>query len=295
MSETTTAQAAPKLRIPGTGGARTCHVVVIGNEKGGAGKSTVAMHLAVALMRMNRSVGVMDLDLRQQTFAHYLANRRRWCETRNAELPMPIEETLVPSAERHLDAIEAEEESRFKAAMARLKAQCDFILIDAPGSDTHYSRLAHAVADTIITPVNDSFVDFDLLAEIDPETFQVGRPSLYSELVWECRKRKAAREKKPIDWIVMRNRMSMLDARNKRRVGEGLKRLSERIGFRLAPGFAERVIYRELFPLGITLLDLTESGSTVAFTMSHVAARQELRDLLIVMKLPGLAGERIPF
>ncbi|MEE2566843.1 division plane positioning ATPase MipZ [Hyphobacterium marinum] len=296
MSETATTQATSKIRFPsGGGGARTCHVIVIGNEKGGAGKSTVAMHLAVALMRMGRSIGVMDLDIRQQTFARYLANRRRWCETRGVDLPMPIEESLEPSAERHLDAIEAQEAERFKAAMARLKAQCDFILIDAPGSDTFYSRLAHGAADTIITPVNDSFVDFDLLAEIDPDTFQVGRPSLYSELVWDCRKRKAVKEKKSIDWIVMRNRMSMLDARNKRRVGEGLKALSARIGFRLAPGFGERVIYRELFPLGITLLDLTEDGSAVAFTMSHVAARQELRDLLIVLKLPGLAGERIPF
>lgn len=147
----------------------------------------------------------------------------------------------------------------------------------------------------MITPVNDSFIDFDLLAEIDAETFQVGRPSLYSEMVWECRKRKASLQKRSIDWVVMRNRISMLDARNKRRVGEGLKMLSQRIGFRLAPGFAERVIYRELFPLGLTLLDLTENGSTVTFTMSHVAARQELRDLLIVLKLPGLEGQPIPF
>ncbi len=272
-----------------------CHVIVIGNEKGGAGKSTVAMHLAVALMRMGRTIGVMDLDLRQQTFSHYLANRRRWCETHAADLPMPIEVRLEASAERHLDAIAQDETARFTQAMASLKGQCDFILIDSPGSDTQYSRLAHASADTIITPVNDSFVDFDLLAEIDPDSFKVGRPSLYSELVWECRKKKAAKEKAPIDWVVMRNRMSMLDARNKRRVGEGLKHLSERIGFRLAPGFGERVIYRELFPMGITLLDLTEDGSTMPFTMSHVAARQEMRDLMIVLKLPGLAGEKLPF
>ena len=235
-------------------GVSEAHVIVVGNEKGGAGKSTVAMHLAVALMRMGKTVGAMDLDL-----------------------------------------VEQEETDRFSAALSDLKTQCDFIVIDAPGADTHYSRLAHSSADTIITPVNDSFIDFDLLAEIDPESFEVGKPSLYSEMVWECRKRKAAMQKKSIDWVVMRNRISMLDARNKRRVGEGLKMLSQRIGFRLAPGFAERVIYRELFPLGLTLLDLTEDGSTVTFTMSHVAARQELRDLLIVLKLPGLEGQPIPF
>jgi chromosome partitioning protein len=244
---------------------------------------------------MGRVVGAIDLDVRQRSFSRYLSNRKRWCETYRADLPSPVEEIVEPSAERHLDRAEAEEAERFKDTLARLKGQCDFVVIDAPGSDTHYSRLAHAAADTIITPVNDSFIDFDLLAEIDPDTFAVGRPSLYAEMVWECRKRKAQREKKSIDWIVMRNRVSMLDARNKRRVGEGLKKLSERIGFRLAPGFAERVIYRELFPLGLTLLDLTEDGSTIPFTMSHVAARQELRDLLIMLKLPSLAGERIPF
>lgn len=283
------------LKLPGRSAGQPAHVIVVGNEKGGAGKSTVAMHLVVALMRMGRVVGAIDLDVRQRSFSRYLSNRKRWCETYQADLPSPVEEIVEPSAERHLDRVESEEAERFRDAITRLKGQCDFLVIDAPGSDTHYSRLAHGTADTIITPVNDSFIDFDLLAEVDPDTFQVGRPSLYAEMVWECRKKRAQREKKSIDWIVMRNRVSMLDARNKRRVGEGLKKLSERIGFRLAPGFAERVIYRELFPLGLTLLDLTEDGSTIPFTMSHVAARQELRDLLIMLKLPSLAGERIPF
>ncbi|WP_425325032.1 division plane positioning ATPase MipZ [Maricaulis maris] len=276
-------------------GVRAAHIIVVGNEKGGAGKSTVAMHLAVALLRMGKTVGAIDLDLRQRSFGRYLSNRQRWCERHGLSLPRPEEVILTPSAQRDLDLIEAEETERFSEALTRLKTNCDFIIIDAPGADTLYSRLAHSSADTVITPVNDSFVDFDLLAEIDPETYQVGKPSVYSEMLWECRKRKAQLEKRSIDWVVMRNRISMLDARNKRRVGEGLKMLSQRIGFRLAPGFAERVIYRELFPLGLTLLDLTENGSSVTFTMSHVAARQELRDLLIVLKLPGLQGEAIPF
>jgi chromosome partitioning protein len=276
-------------------GVKEAHVIVVGNEKGGAGKSTVAMHLCVALMRMGKSVGAIDLDLRQRTFGRYLGNRQAWCDKHRLGLPRPEEVVLAPSAQRDLDLAEEEETERFSDALSDLKTRCDFIVIDAPGADTLYSRLAHSSADTVITPVNDSFIDFDLLAEIDAETFQVGRPSLYSEMVWECRKRKASLQKRSIDWVVMRNRISMLDARNKRRVGEGLKMLSQRIGFRLAPGFAERVIYRELFPLGLTLLDLTENGSTVTFTMSHVAARQELRDLLIVLKLPGLEGQPIPF
>lgn len=271
------------------------HVIVVGNEKGGAGKSTVAIHLAVALMRMGNSVGVIDLDLRQASLTRYMANRQQWSAKRGVSLPMPIQRVLPASTARSLDEVEAEEVESWTAALGELSAECDFILVDAPGSDTRYSRLAHASADTLITPINDSFVDFALLADVDPDTFQVGRPSVYAEMVWDCRKQKALSSKSSIDWVVMRNRVSMLDARNKRRVGQGLKALSNRVGFRLAPGFSERVIYRELFPAGLTLIDLTEAGSAVPFTMSHVAARQELRELLIVLKLPGLAGAAIPF
>ncbi|GJL96406.1 MAG: ATPase [Hyphobacterium sp.] len=282
-------------RFRNIGKTNGAHLIVVGNEKGGAGKSTVAMHLSIALMRMDKSVGVIDLDLRQRTFGRYLQNRRDWAERYGVELPIPTEGRVSASELRNLDESEVEENARFQAVLSELKTRHDFIIVDAPGSDTHYSRLAHAVADTIITPVNDSFIDFDLLAEIDAETFEVGKPSVYSEMVWDCRKKRAGRDRKSIDWVVMRNRMSQLDARNKRRVGDGLQKLSERIGFRLAPGFAERVIYRELFPLGLTLLDLTEDGSSVAFSMSHVAARQELRDLLGMLKLPQLADTKISF
>ncbi|XBQ15960.1 MAG: division plane positioning ATPase MipZ [Oceanicaulis sp.] len=276
-------------------GPGAAHVIVVGNEKGGAGKSTVAIHLAIALMRMGKAVGVIDLDVRQASLSRHLDNRRTWSEKRGLKLPTPAEARLPISEERSLDAREAEEKAAWEAALASLKESCDYIVIDAPGGDTHYARLAHAAADTLITPINDSFVDFALLADVDPDTYEVGRPSIYAEMVWECRKRKAMTDRRSMDWVVMRNRVSTLDAKNKRRVGKGLKALSERIGFRLAPGFSERVIYRELFPKGLTLIDLTESGSTAGFTMSHVAARQELRELLIVLKLPGLEGARIPF
>ncbi|HCR67330.1 MAG TPA: ATPase, partial [Oceanicaulis sp.] len=213
--------------------------------KGGAGKSTVAIHLAVALMRMGQTVGVIDLDLRQASLTRHLDNRRRWADARGVTLPMPVQGRLPISQSRSLDDVESEERAAWEETLGQLRRGCDFIIVDSPGGDTHYARLAHASADTLITPINDSFVDFALLAEIDGDSFEVGRPSVYSEMVWECRKRKAMRERKSIDWLVMRNRISNLDSRNKRRVGKGLKALSERVGFRLAPGFSERVIYRE--------------------------------------------------
>jgi chromosome partitioning protein len=212
-----------------------------------------------------------------------------------AKLPMPEIVRVEASQDRDLDKAEAEESQRFLTSLARLKRECDIIIIDAPGGDTFLSRLAHMQADTLITPLNDSFVDFDLLGDVNPQTLDVLRPSFYSEMVWTCRKKKAQTSRRPIDWVVMRNRMSPLAARNKERVGGALENLSRRIGFRLAPGLSERVIYRELFPAGLTLLDLTESASNVAFTMSHKAARQELRDLVIVLQLPELAGGEITF
>ena len=270
-------------------------IITIGNEKGGAGKSTVAIHLSIALLAVGKRVGVIDLDVRQRSLTRYLENRARWMQNTGARLTMPEILRVEASQERDLDKAEAEESQRFLTSLSRLKRDCDFVIIDAPGGDTFLSRLAHIYADTLITPMNDSFVDFDLLGDVNPQTLDVLRPSFYSEMVWDCRKKKAQTSRRPIDWVVMRNRMSTLAARNKERVGGALEHLSKRIGFRLAPGLSERVIYRELFPAGLTLLDLSDTASNVAFTMSHKAARQELRDIVIVLQLPELAGIEITF
>lgn len=272
-----------------------CRIITVGNEKGGAGKSTVAMHLCVALMRMNKRIGVIDLDVRQRSLTRYLENRLRWIQSTGSRLPMPEIMRVDASEARDLNTAEAEESKNFADAVAALQRTSDYIIVDSPGSDTFLSRLAHSNADTLVTPLNDSFVDFDLLGDVNPQTLEVIRPSFYSEMVWNCRKVRAQQRKKPVDWIVMRNRISPLEARNKQKVGEALENLSKRIGFRLAPGLSERVIYRELFPAGLTLLDLTERGSNFTFTMSHVAARQELRDLVHILKLPELAGQELSF
>lgn len=276
---------------------RQAHVIVVGNQKGGAGKSTVAMHIIVALMRQGRRTGVIDLDIRQRSLTRYIENRARSTALRGAKLPLPQVIELAESRERQLDIAEVEEESAFLAGVRRLSETCDFIVIDSPGGDSHLSRLAHAYADTLVTPLNDSFVDFDLLGDIDPNDSEIVRPSIYSEMVWESRKRKALAARRPIDWVVLRNRTSAskIEAKNKQRVGQALSTLSARIGFRLVPGLSERVIYRELFPQGLTLLDLEGQGIEGEMKMGHLAARQELRDLFITLKLPGLDGEPLKF
>ena len=276
---------------------KQAHVIVVGNQKGGAGKSTVAMHVIVALMRMGRRTGVIDLDVRQRSLTRYIENRGRWIGQTGAKVPAPQIFEIEESRHRSLDAAEAADDAAFLAALRRLAETCDFVVIDCPGGDTHLARLAHASADTLITPLNDSFVDFDLLGDIDPNCDAVVRPSIYSEMVWDSRKRKAQIQRAPIDWVVMRNRTApgKIEAKNQQRVGQALKTLSQRIGFRQAPGLSERVIYRELFPNGLTLLDLDLEGSKGDFRMSHVAARQELRDLFISLKLPGFEGEALKF
>jgi chromosome partitioning protein len=171
--------------------------------------------------------------------------------------------------------------------VAALEAVSDFIIIDCPGSHTRLSQVAHSLADTLITPLNDSFVDFDLLARVDPETGKVKGPSIYSEMVWNARQLRAKAGLKPIDWIVLRNRLGAQAMHNKRKVGAALEDLSRRIGFRVVPGFAERVIFRELFPRGLTVLDLKETGVD-QMNLSNVAARQEVRELMKSLRLPNV-------
>ncbi|PKP66635.1 MAG: ATPase [Alphaproteobacteria bacterium HGW-Alphaproteobacteria-8] len=264
------------------------HVIVLGNEKGGSGKSTTAMHVFVALARAGKRVGAMDLDLRQQSFFRYLENRRAYAERSGAALLMPDQASPTPSDLPGRAEAEAADRAGMRALIADLRARCDFIVIDCPGSHTPFSQEAHASADTLITPLNDSLIDFDLLARVDPATGKIKGPSIYSEMVWRGRQVRAQAGLKPIDWIVMRNRMATLDARNKRVVGKMLGELSRRIGFRVAPGFSERVIFRELFLSGLTLLDIKGGGDATPLTMSHIAARQEVRELIRNLALPGV-------
>ncbi|MGH1331125.1 MAG: division plane positioning ATPase MipZ [Paracoccaceae bacterium] len=263
------------------------HIIVVGNEKGGAGKSTVSMHVATALARMGHSIGVLDLDLRQKTFGRYVENRRAFCEKHGLDLPLP-EYRELPEIEREsLNAGENIYDRRLSAAVAGLEADAEFILIDCPGSHTRLSQVAHSLADTLITPMNDSFIDFDLLAHIDGETNKIKGPSVYSEMVWNARQLRAQAGLKPIDWIVLRNRLGAQNMINKKKMGDALEDLSRRIGFRVAPGFNERVIFRELFPRGLTLLDLKDVG-VLQMNISNIAARQELRDLMKSLNLPGV-------
>ncbi|MBI1210826.1 MAG: AAA family ATPase [Alphaproteobacteria bacterium] len=255
-------------------------VIVIGNEKGGSGKTTVAIHLVVDLLYSSARVGVIDLDARQQSLTRFFVNRAAWAERRNGAVLLPRVVTLTPGA-----GDDAEERARFDSAVEELGAECDVVLVDCPGADTALARAAHTRAQVLVTPLNDSFVDFDLLASVDPETNEVKAPSVYAERVWDSRKRHVMETRRNIDWLVVRNRVSPLDTRNQRKVNDALAKLGARIGFRLALGLTERVVFRELFPKGLTILDLVD-GKSKGITMSQLAARQEVRALVAALRLP---------
>lgn len=281
--------AEPRILSAGTGaaGLRRPHVIVFGNEKGGTGKTTTAMHVAITLARLGKVVTAIDLDGRQRTFARYIENRTEFCTRTKRALPVPFVQ-VVERAKPGTEDPAADETGRLNEALARAKEGADFVIIDTPGNDTILSRLGHAAADTLVTPMNDSFLDFDLLAKFDAQSLEIRNPSLYAEFVWDCRKRRLMTHRANLDWVVMRNRVSSLEKRNKRKVSTALERLSSRVGCRVADGFSERVIFRELFPLGLTMLDLPVPGLGIPLTMSHIAARQEVRELVALLKLPGV-------
>ena len=263
-------------------------MIVLGNEKGGSGKSTTAMHIVVTLLREGFRVGTIDLDARQKSLTRYIENRRSYNMQKKLQLPMPTEKVVPRSSMRNSDDAELDEKERFEAAYIELASDVDAIVVDCPGSDTFLSRLAHTAADTLVTPVNDSFVDLDLLARVNADTHEVEGPSLYAEMVWKARQRRAMADGGKIDWVVLRNRVGSLHAKNKERVEAVLNNLSKRVGMRHIPGLGERVIYRELFLRGLTLMDLKEAGGLdgKGMSLSNVAARQEVRRLVDALALP---------
>lgn len=252
------------------------HRIVFANEKGGTGKSTTAVHVAIALAYMGAKVGAIDLDPRQRTLHRYFENRAETERRRGITLPTARFEVFKGDSVEELDALaEAVGEGM------------DFLVFDTPGRDDLFARHAATGADTLVTPLNDSFVDFDLIGQVDAETFKVRRLSFYAELIWETRKKRAMmtieQGRRDLDWVVVRNRTGHIEARNQRRLEGALVELSKRVGFRISNGLSERVIYRELFPSGLTLLDKGHLGD---LGTSHLVARQELRALLASLALP---------
>lgn len=269
-------------------------VIAVANEKGGAGKSTVAALLSTAMLYQGRRVAVLDVDLRQQSLSHFFANRRRWLPAAKLVAPVPLEYKLAEDPAELANADPHRVVALFDKALALAMSAADIIVIDTPGGDTPLSRAAHLQADIVVTPMNDSFVDFDVLGHVDPVTLDLLKPSIYSETVWEARKARALTgQRQALDWIVLRNRLASVEARNRKRVDERLTALAKRVGFRIGAGLRDRVIYRELFPFGLTVADLSAKVRPVPVSLVHVSARQELRALVHSVGLSQFSGEEL--
>src|SRR3569832_110668 len=265
----------------------SAHVVVLGNEKGGSGKSTTALHIAVALMKAGQRVATIDLDCRQQSFTRYISNRSSWARRTSLRLELPPHYCIKLGQTMQIADNESTEFQQFMEAVAAVEHSFDFIVIDTPGNDSYLMRLAHSMADTLVTPINDSFLDFDVLGTVDPATYAVTGESHYAEMVRDTRRNRRRVDGSSTDWIVVRNRLSMLGSRNKQLVADSLRDLSFRLGFRSIDGFAERVVYREFFPRGLTALDdLDEATLGTRPHLGHVTAREEVTSLLRQLKLP---------
>lgn len=272
---------------------RECNarVIVVGNEKGGSGKSTVAMNIAVALMKAGRRVATIDLDGRQKSLTTYVENRCAWAKHVGQELEIPdhvaFDETVnFPDTEQRAAGCKTLTET-----VAKLSQDNEIIVLDSPGHDSYLSRMAHSIADTIVTPLNDSFLDFDALGTVDPATFALTGIGQYGRMVEEARSQRQLLDGRTIDWLVLRNRLSMVNSRNKRQMADMLQELSRRLNFRSVDGLAERLIFREYYPRGLTAVDDLDRRTLGARpTMSHATARFEVETLLREIGLGELAS-----
>ncbi|UYO00156.1 MAG: AAA family ATPase [Devosia sp.] len=264
------------------------HVIVVGNEKGGSGKSTTAFHLAVFLLYQGHKVASIDVDSRQQTLTHYVRHRRDWARAKGLSLPHATHFHLPRARGDSARENHRIEFDLFRQALGEVEDKADFIVVDTPGFDTNLARLAHSLADTLITPVNDSLIDLAVMAQVDPVTGEPRELSHYARLVQRARSERLAIDGKNIDWVLVRNRISMLSSRNMRQVQTMLERIAMRLGCRVADGIAERVIFRSLFATGMTVFDpLDEDLLGGVPSMSHMSARQEYRNLVSALNLPA--------
>lgn len=267
---------------------RSAHVIVVANEKGGTGKSTVSINLVVALLKAGYRVASIDLDTRQRTLTRFLENRHSWA-TANPRQFVELPFHHAPDRGTSTDAAENEmrEFGDFAEAIRQIEHDYEFLVIDTPASDSYLMRLAHSLADTLVSPLNDSFIDVDVFSRVHHDKAQRGSIAQYAELVVQARRRRRQVDAGLIDWVLLRNRVASIQSNNSRQIVTSLNRLAPQLKFRTAEGLHDRVIFRELFPIGLTALDpIEDAAKNGILTNSQITARQEIGDLVRTLQLP---------
>ncbi len=255
----------------------TGHVIVFANEKGGVGKSTLAFHASVALCGAGAKVAVIDLDRRQQSLGRALENRETTARCLQVDLPSP----------QHL-ILQQQNGAQLSQEVARIGWECDFVVIDVAGHDSAVARYAIAMADTLVTPVNSSFVDLDLLGKFDPVTGRLKETGHFARLVDDLRNERLRLGMIPPDWIVMKNRVRTAEKRQQIRIDAALRHLAPKAGFRISQGLSERVVYRELFPFGLTHLDLKRIPGLAKM---QARTEEEVSRLIADLALPSTSAD----
>ncbi|MDR1694029.1 MAG: division plane positioning ATPase MipZ [Lactobacillaceae bacterium] len=252
---------------------KKAHIIVVSNEKGGTGKSTISMHLATLLLYEGYNVATIDMDGRQGTFTKYIENRKKYNQKSYINLPISY----------HLSFSIDDEDGSNPELIGRhikdLAKKYDAIIIDTPGTKNYLFDEAHKYADTLITPISDSLLDLNVMADIDFNTKKIGKPGHYANHIWDVKKYLAARNKPYLNWVVAGNRISSFNSKNKTKVMEYLERLSKLYGFKLFFGIKDRAIYKELFLDGLTILDMNNDRLKMKMSISHIAAKREIRKL----------------
>lgn len=279
-----TKMAEPELERPDL---RTAHVIVVANEKGGTGKSTLSIHITIALLKAGFRVASIDLDTRQRTLTRFLENRASWAETSPWEVELPYHRALDRGSSTNLHDNETAEFGAFAAAVAEVEHSYEFVVIDTPASDSYLMRLAHSLADTLVSPVNDSFIDVDVFSRVHHDRSKRGQIAQYADLVLEARRKRRLVDQGIIDWVLVRNRMSSIQSNNAKQISASLSGLAVELQFRPTEGFHDRVIFRELFPIGLTALDpIEEATRSGTLSASQAAARVEIETLVRTLQLP---------
>ena len=272
---------------------RSAHVIVVANEKGGTGKSTLSIHITVALLKAGFAVASIDLDTRQRTLTRFIENRQSWAASSGVPIELPFHHALDRGETNDLAENETREFAGFAGAITQIEHDYEFVVIDTPASDSYLMRLAHSLADTLVSPINDSYIDVDVFSRVHHDRARRGAIAHYADLVLDARRKRRQADAGLIDWVLVRNRMASLQSNNARQIAGSLSKLAPELLFRIAEGLHDRVIFRELFPIGLTALDGIEAASrTGTLTGSQQAARQEIATLIDTLQLPVRLPDR---
>lgn len=114
-------------------------IIAITNLKGGSGKTTLSVNLAVALTLRGKSVCILDTDVQQRS-------SMKWAGDRDEELP-------------HISVYGVEENQIIKEA-AKLNKEYDIVILDGSPQLADLADSTMLASDVVIIPVKPSILDF---------------------------------------------------------------------------------------------------------------------------------------